>query len=127
MAGIKSGYDRWLCPFCGTVATRETERRVLCDSRTCSCGAIALAAPKVDTDEIVDDALGLFRVPVRQESRGYDGLLIEDMLRAGVEIQMGEAAQVQEGFWGEYTSMWFRRLPSPASSEPGGGPNLGGA
>jgi hypothetical protein len=116
MGGILSGYDRWSCPFCGKVATLETEQRVLCDSRTCLCGAIALAAPTVDTDEIVDDALGIFRVPIRQESRGYDALLLEDLRRAGVEIRQGESAQVRAGFWGEYTSLWFRKSRSPASA-----------
>jgi hypothetical protein len=114
MGGIVSGYDRWSCPFCGKLATLETEQPVLCDSRTCSCGAIALAAPIVDTDEIVDDALGIFEVQIREDSRGYDALMLEDLRRAGVEIREGELAQVREGFWGEYTSMWFRRSSAPA-------------
>jgi len=114
---IPSGYDRWSCPFCGSVATLETKRRVLCDSRTCLCGAIVLAAPAVDVDEIIDDALGLFRVHIREQSRGYDALLLEDLERTGVEIREGETADVSEGFWGRYTSMWFRRPPVPASAE----------
>ena len=125
MAGIPSGYDRWLCPFCRHVALLETEHPVLCDSRTCSCGAVALAAATADTDEIVDDALGLFRVQIREESRGYDALLIEDLRRAGVEIREGETARVREGFWGQYTSMWFRRPRSQASAESGAAPDGG--
>ena len=128
MGGILSGYDRWSCPFCGQMATLETEHQVLCDSRTCSCGAIALAAPTVDTDEIVDDALNIFRAPIRQESRGYDALLLEDLRRAGVEIRQGESAQIREGSWGKYTSLWFRksgpsggRTPAPDSNGPSRG------
>jgi len=116
MGGIRSGYDKWSCPFCGETATLDTELRVLCDSRRCSCGAIALAAPTVDTDEIVDDALGIFAVQIREESRGYDALLLEDLRRAGVEIRQGERARVREGFWGEYSSLWFRRSQPSASA-----------
>ena len=88
---------------------------MLCDSRTCSCGAIALAAPSVDTDEIIDDALGIFAVQIRKVSRGYDALMLEDLCRAGVEIREGERARVREGFWGEYTSLWFRKSHASAS------------
>ena len=116
MGGVRSGYDSWSCPFCGTVATRETKERVLCDSRTCSCGVIALAAPVVDTDEIVDDALGIFRVQSRAESRGFDAFMLEDLRHAGVEVREGQRARVMEGFWGEYTSLWFRRSAGSASA-----------
>jgi hypothetical protein len=125
MAGIPSGFNRWVCPFCGSVAARETEQPVLCDSRTCSCGAIGLAAPTVDTDEIVDDALGLFRVRIREESRGYDALMLEDLRRTGVEVREGEGARIREGFWGQYTSLWFRRTPAPAERDAA--PDRGGS
>jgi hypothetical protein len=108
MPGIRSGYENWSCPFCGQEATLETEQHVICDSRTRSCGAIALAAPVVDTDEIVDDALGIFRVQISEESRGYDALLLDDLRRAGVEIREGQRARIREGFWGDYISLWFR-------------------
>ena len=111
MGGIPSGYDRWLCPFCGVFAVLETKQQALCDSRTCSCGAIALAAPAVDTDEIIDDALGIFSVPIRDESHGYDNLLVEDICRAGIEVREGDQVRVREGFWGEYRCLWFRRPP----------------
>ncbi len=116
MGDVRSHYDDWLCPFCGAVATRETQDRVLCDSRSCSCGAIGLAAPVVDSDEIVDDALGVFGVQVSAESRGFDHLLLEDLRNAGVEVREGQRTRVGEGFWGEYISLWFRR---PHGAESG--------
>jgi hypothetical protein len=115
MPGVPSDFDRWSCPFCGKAATLETGQTVLCDTRTCSCGAIALAAPVVDLDEIVDDALRIFRVRIREESRGYNALRLEDLRRAGVEIRQGETTRVREGGWGEYTSLWFRRSHSSSS------------
>lgn len=117
MSGIRRDYDKWLCPFCDRRATLDTEQQVLCVSRTCSCGAIALAAPTVDMDEIVDDALGIFAVQIREESRGYDTLMLKDLRRAGVEIREGERVLVGEGFWGEYASLWFRRSQPPASED----------
>jgi hypothetical protein len=109
MDGVRSGYAHWSCPFCGAIATQETKGRVICDSRTCSCGAVALAAPTVDTDEIVDDALEIFGVQIRTQSRGVDALILEDLRHAGVLIREGQRARVREGSWGEYTSLWFRR------------------
>ena len=38
------GYGAWTCAFCGKFASLETEQSSLCESRTCECGAIALAA-----------------------------------------------------------------------------------
>lgn len=93
-----SGYDRWSCPFCGQAATLQTKHSLFCESRTCHCGAIALVAPIVDTDEIVDDALGLFGVRIRKDSRGYDALLLNDLRREGVEIREGELARIRDGF-----------------------------
>ena len=73
-------------------------------------------APVVDTDEIVDDALGIFGVQIRAESRGLDALMLEDLRHAGVEIREGQRARVREGFWGEYISLWVRRSADAASA-----------
>jgi hypothetical protein len=116
MTSQQSSYESWWCPYCGKFAALETQHEVLCDSKTCLCGAIALAAPLVDSDEIVDDALDIFGVSVREESRGYDTLLLGDLRHAGVEIREGQRARVGEGFWGEYTSLWFRRARPPVSA-----------
>lgn len=111
MSDMGSGYDSWSCPFCGKVASLQTTRHVLCDSRTCSCGAIALAAPWRDTDEIIDDALGIFAIQIREESRGMDHLMLQDLHQAGVEIGEGESTLINNGFsTTEYRSLWFRKL-----------------
>ena len=85
-------------------------------SRTGNNRTIAeLIASKLsaDIDEIVDDALGIFAVQIQEESRGYDARMLEDLQRAGIEIREGERAQVREGAWGEYTSLWFRKTGIP--------------
>src|SRR4029453_5279422 len=71
--------DRWVCPFCRRGADLETVPRPLCQSRTCACGAVVLANRPCDFDEITDDAIGLFAVEVRPESRGYDLELRRDI------------------------------------------------
>jgi RNA polymerase subunit RPABC4/transcription elongation factor Spt4 len=108
----------WVCPFCGAVATLLTPRGVVSASRTCSCGAIGLAAPMRDLDEIVDDAINLFQVTVRGESRGYDALLLDDIRRSRVEIRTGEAGRAPTGLRQEYQSLWFRR-PTEAGLDDG--------
>ena len=116
MGAHRRHYESWLCPFCGTIASGEIKERVLCDGRECSCGAVALAAPAVDMDEIIDDALGIFRIQIRAESRGFDALMLDDILGAGVEVREGQRARVGAGIWADHTSMWFRRSGGPARS-----------
>ena len=114
MLGVPSGFVAWTCPFCVNVAAGQVEQSVLCACRKCVCGAIGIAAPKVDNDEIVDDAIYIFGVRTREESRGYDALLLDDIRRTGVEIREGQRCKVKDGFWGEYKSLWFRKVvPSP--------------
>jgi len=88
------GYENWVCPFCGKTATLETKQRSLCESKTCPCGAIGLAAPTVDTDEIIDDALGMFSVQIREESIGLDARMLDDLARAGFDIREGERTRI---------------------------------
>jgi hypothetical protein len=107
--GDERFYDRWTCPFCGKLAESQTQARVLCHSRTCACGAIGLAAPAVDQDEIIDDAIGIFRARIHAESHGFDARLLADLTRAGVAIRNGERVALRDGPWGVWTSMWFRR------------------
>jgi hypothetical protein len=102
--------------FCQILNYRSGIISALRDYHSCSCGAIALAAPTVDTDEIVDDALGIFAVQIREESRGYDALMLEDLRRSGVEIREGERTRVR---WGSGVSTpacgserRIRRLPN---------------
>lgn len=105
-----SGYDAWTCPFCNSRATQQTAARVLCDSRTCACGAIALAAPACDMDEIIDDAVGVFGVGIREDTRGYDSLILENVRMAGVEIRHGQTVAIKRSGSGkprDYKSLWF--------------------
>ena len=115
--------DRWVCAFCGRVVTLATTPRPLCASRTCSCGAVALANRPCDFDEITDDAIGLFAVPIHPESCGYDLALGQDILRSGVEIKPG-AVREEELFPGrreQIHCVWFRRSgqTNPAARQQG--------
>jgi hypothetical protein len=101
---------KWRCPFCGQIAEHQTEPQPLSDSRTCSCGAIALGAACVDRDEIIDDAIGLFRVRTRPESKGFNPALLEDIMR-NVEVREGASLRVDNSTWGERQYLWFRRRP----------------
>jgi len=81
---------------------------VLCESRTCTCGAIALAAPVRDKDEIIDDALGIFRIQVKEYVKGSDSLLLEEIRKAGVLVRIGQPTDAGEKSDFEYTCIWFR-------------------
>jgi len=120
--------DRWVCAFCGRVATAETSPRPLCESRTCSCGAVALANWPGDFDEITDDAIELFSVPIRPESRGYDQALRQDILRAGVEIKPGAVRDAEwiPGRRERVHYIWFRRSGERRHAEPGAVPDPAG-
>ncbi len=110
----------WVCAFCSRVATLESSPRPLCESRTCSCGAIALANRPCDFDEITDDAIRLFAVPIRPESRGWEQALRQDILRSGVEIKPGAIREVQllHGLREQIHHVWFRRSGQPRHAEP---------
>ncbi len=103
--------DQWKCAFCGAQADRQTLPSPLCESRTCSCGAIALAAPARDYDEITDDAIGLFSVQIPPDSTGYEHLLRRDILQAGIEIRQGAVRKgpFPGGRQDEIQYVWFRR------------------
>jgi hypothetical protein len=103
--------DKWKCPWCGWIAT--IVRQSICDSRQCDCGAVAVGAPEGDWDEVTDEALSLFEVSTRPESRGFDALLREDIRRAGVEIREGVSDPDMRHPWGwAYKYTWFRRAPN---------------
>ena len=106
-----STWDNWTCHFCGQNASKATLPSPLCESRTCSCGAIALAAPARDWDEITDDAIGLFSVSIRPESKGFEQLLLADIETAGVERHLGTMKGFASSLGKEkqWTCVWFRR------------------
>ena len=98
--------EKWLCPWCQQLAASETNG-VLCESRTCDCGAIGLSAPVVDSDEIIDDAIGLFNVRIREESRGFNDLILADIALSGVDIRGG----LLEGTpLPTHRLIWFKKL-----------------
>lgn len=102
---------RWVCAFCGRVAVLETVPRPLCLSKTCACGAIVLANRPCDSDEITDDAIALFSVEIRPESRGWERDLRQDILRSGVEFKLGTVCveEICLGYGQEIQYVWFRR------------------
>ena len=97
--------EKWKCPWCHQTATRETER-VICESRTCDCGAIALSARVEDSDEIIDDAVNVFGVHIQETSCGFSDLIIADIVQSGVEVKGGilEGAPLPTK-----RCIWFRR------------------
>ena len=100
--------DKWKCPWCGQVATLP--RQSICDSRQCTCGAVGIGAAQGDWDEVTDEAIGLFNVTTRPESRGYDSLLRGDIQRACVEMRPGVRDPDMGHPWGwAYVYTWFRR------------------
>jgi hypothetical protein len=106
--------DKWTCPWCGRVAT--IVRTSICDSRQCECGAVALGAPEGDWDEVTDEAIRLFEIATRPESRGFDALLRDDVRQAGVEMQPGvrDPDMGHPGGWA-YVYTWFRRAAEPGA------------
>jgi hypothetical protein len=99
-------------------------RQSICDSRQCDCGSIAVGAPEGDWDDVTDEALGLFKVSIRPESRGFDELLREDIRRAGVEIREGVIDPDMGHPWGwAYKYTWFRRATNRQGAAPGTSPS----
>ena len=101
----------WECPWCGVLADKPAELRLICLSRSCVCGALALGAPPWNTDEIIDDAINVFGIA--------DGYLSEFNLdriaglqAIGVEIAEGYRipSSIRNPF--EIRVLWFRKLES---------------
>jgi len=101
---------RWECPWCGGDA-QNTTNVVLLDSRACDCGAVAIAGPQIDSDEIIDAAIDYFHITTRPESRGCDALFLQDIERSGIEIREGVLTQDPEAQapWATIRHLWFRR------------------
>lgn len=106
--------SHWICPWCHTVAALETRYPVICYSRTCACGAVALGAPPWDSDEVIDDAIGIFAVEIRPMSLGFDPLLMDDIRRSGVDVRAGELVHGLPDMQAvlKYQFFWFRSLSS---------------
>jgi hypothetical protein len=114
-SGSSEDGGKWLCPWCGAVADLPTPFPVNCESRTCSCGAVALGAPPWAFGAALGDAAGVFAVKTRLGSFDSNALLLEDIRRSGVEFREGVLA---EGWSGErrgveYRYLWFRQQAPP--------------
>ena len=86
----------WTCPWCDTPALRRSKKKTVCECRECSCGAIGLSATVNDSDEIVDDAIGLFGVETLDSSRCFYDLLLADVVRSGIDVRGGKLDPVAD-------------------------------
>jgi hypothetical protein len=104
------GEGQWECPWCGGEA-RNKVSKILPDARACDCGAVGMAAPQVDSDEIIDAAIDYFHVTTRPESRGFDAELWKDIQQSGIEIREGMLTRDPDksGIWATIRHLWFRR------------------
>lgn len=100
----------WRCPWCGTF-TKTTERRsVLCISRQCHCGALVLAAPRRDFDEILDTAVEILEIEVPQEALVDTRIMMHYFQSAGVDIVVDEKSNLfPVGHDDLYLCVWFCR------------------
>jgi len=98
----------WLCPWCGKVALPPTEHTVVSYSKTCECGALALAAPPWDTDEIIDDAINIFGIADGYLTP-YNDDRIAGLEKVGVEIAEGTRVSSGGSHPIKLRVLWFRR------------------
>jgi hypothetical protein len=99
----------WRCPWCTTHATRVPASPAICETRSCGCGAIALAAPPWDSDEIIDDAINIFGI-APEYLTPFDLDRLAGLRHSGVEVRDGEPLPASEGRRFEFRVMWFRRV-----------------
>jgi hypothetical protein len=96
----------WLCPWCGRLAELPVQFPVICASRRCECGALGLGARTRDSDEIIDDAIGIFGI-----ADGYmtpfDSDRIIGLQQNGVEVAESEDFAPRDG--GSLRVLWFRK------------------
>ena len=104
--------ERWRCPWCDRTASLATPHTVICDTRRCNCGAIALGAPPYDFDEVVDDAINIFGIDVRYRTP-FDADRVRGLQERGVEIREGCTVRVHTDPILEFRYFWFRREAEP--------------
>lgn len=102
--------DNWMCPWCANEAS-ESLPKTLVTTRRCVCGAIGMAWPAVDSDEMIDDAIHYFQISIRPESIPFDALFLQDIQRSGIEIREMPTTQDPSlpPLWREIRHLWFRR------------------
>lgn len=98
----------WQCPWCGVVAERQADLRVICQSRVCVCGALALGAPPSDSDEIIDDAINVFGIADGYMTE-FDSDRVAGLRAIGVEVAEGHRIAPGSGDRLEFRVLWFRK------------------
>ena len=102
--------DNWQCPWCRRLADVSADLTVICESRSCQCGALALGAPPEDVDEIIDDAINVFGPIADGYMTEFDRDRIAGLRQIGVEVAGNDAVVPSEST--DFRIMWFRRKPT---------------
>jgi len=61
-----------------------------------------------ESDEIVDDAIDLFGVETLESSRGFNDLLLADIVRSGVDVRGGKLDSSVSMI--RLRIIWFRKI-----------------
>lgn len=103
----------WECPWCGWLADKPADLLVICLSRSCPCGALALGAPPCDTDEIIDDAVNVFGIDDGYLTE-FDSDRLAGLRAVGIEVAEGRQLAPTSSARFETRVLWFRK-PAPAT------------
>jgi hypothetical protein len=98
----------WECPWCGVLADKPADLRVISQSRICVCGALALGAPPWDTNEIIDDAINIFGIADGYLTE-FDSDRLAGLQAIGVEVAEGHRITPGAGNHFETRVLWFRK------------------
>jgi histidine triad (HIT) family protein len=104
---MQEAVREWTCPWCRALATLPGSASI-CQSRRCECGALAIAAPPWDTDEIIDDAIGVFGIGVAHLT-SLDSDRVTGLRQMGVDVAEGQRLPATGSDRFELRVLWFRR------------------
>lgn len=108
----------WCCPWCERMAVKHSSLPVICKSRICDCGAVALGAPSRDTDEILDDAINVFGGIEDAFMTPYNTDRVAGLRRLGIDIVEGEIVAADRGTSPfDLRVLWFRRIRTDPGEE----------
>lgn len=100
------------------MAVKHSSLPVICKSRICDCGAVALGAPSRDTDEILDDAINVFGGIEDAFMTPYDTDRVAGLRRLGIDIVEGEIVAADRGTSPfDLRVLWFRRIRTDPGEE----------
>jgi len=100
--------SRWLCPWCREFATLPGNPSGICESKRCQCGGLGIAAPSRDSDEIIDDAIGIFGI-AEGCLTPYNSDRVAGLQRIGVEVLEGQRVPADADNRLEWRVLWFRK------------------